>query len=88
VLTLLHMLTCRGDAWCTEATVKEAGPQLTSLSLGVIGSHIAASWLTHLSGLRTLEAREVACRTMATASFSHMTVCASHAYSRVDAPVR
>jgi hypothetical protein len=67
--------------------VKEAGPQLTSLSLAVMGSHIAASWLTHLSGLRTLEARAVACRTMATASFSHMTVCALHVHNKLDAPV-
>ena len=78
---------CRWDASCTEAILKEAGTQLTSLAVEVVLTHTPASWLTHLSGLRELKIQEFVCHTMATANFSHMTVCASHVHMKSDAPV-
>ena len=58
--------------------------QLTSL---LIDQPTAASWLTHLSGLRKLTIEDFVSHTMATANFSHMTVCALHVQIKSDAPV-
>jgi hypothetical protein len=87
------VLTClqpcgRGDEWCTEAILRETGPQLTSLSLhiwgaGMAGTGIAASWLTNLSGLRELTMKEFAGSIIDTVNLSSMTVSALHLHIKI-----
>ena len=61
--------------------MRETGPQLTSLSLeimgtGMAGTGIAASWLPNLSGLRELTMKEFAGSIIDTINLSSMTVSA------------
>ena len=75
------MLNVEGTNGAQKPILRETGPQLTSLSLeimgtGMAGTGIAASWLPNLSGLLELTMKEFAGSIIDTINLSSMTVSA------------